>query len=199
MNASTERRPTVGPRRRRWMARCLAILAGTAGLAAVPSAAMAYNTHNCHWYDNRPRTSVGIDMHLVAGPEARAALNQSTLHITQATTLEMWTTNDTSPAFKAENTNYGANGWEARASWNCFAGTMHGATAYMNEYYLGGASAERRRIVWLHELGHNIGFNHSGSNRVVMWETTVTPYYTYGVRYLTQDEINGINRFYPIQ
>ena len=108
--------------------------------------------------------------------------------------MSLTTTSD-STAFRAENSNYGANGWEGQNTWYCPLGVTHDSKARLNAYYLSGASVARLKVVWLHELGHGVGLDHVSTKARVMNTSASSGYYA-GVRSLTTDEISGVNYVY---
>ena len=75
---------------------------------------------------------------------------------------------------------------------------FYSTDAKLNMYYLPGTSTtdvERLRVVWLHELGHGLSLGHVANNTAVMYTSASQAYFN-GVRYLTSDEIAGINSVY---
>lgn len=58
-----------------------------------------------------------------------------------------------------------------------------------------GTSVAKKRLVWLHELGHALGLNHTNNASTVMYFNADYSSFN-GVQYLTRDDINGINAQY---
>lgn len=58
-----------------------------------------------------------------------------------------------------------------------------------------GTSVAKKRLVWLHELGHALGLNHTNNSSTVMYFNADYSSFN-GVQYLTRDDINGINAQY---
>jgi len=72
---------------------------------------------------------------------------------------------------------------------------MSSVSVKSNDYYLGGASVTRMKVVWLHEIGHGLGLDHVGTVKRVMYKSA-SDAYNAGVTALTDDEISGINKLY---
>jgi predicted Zn-dependent protease len=179
---SIPRRRTMG-----WFAALLVTLS----VVAVASPAAAYTTTGCKWGSK----NLTINYAATNG-NFRTAFNFATTNYSTSTDVELSTTTASGPSFTAVNTNYGATGYEAQASWSCPIGTTISAQVRANQYYLSGTEPQTRlKVVWAHEIGHALGLNHVSSVTRVMY-TRASTAYSNGVTGLTSDEIAGINALY---
>lgn len=166
------------------------LLASVALVTAVVGPASAYTTTGCDW----GTLNIKVDGSYANGTFS-TALDQAISNYYGSTVLYLQRQNSSGNSFKAENSSYGATGWEGYTNWSCLYGTTHSATSRLNQYYLGSAVTARLKVVWLHELGHGLGLNHVSSVYHVMYPSATTAYNN-GVRALTSDEITGINTIY---
>lgn len=68
-------------------------------------------------------------------------------------------------------------------------------TKMNTKWMTSGTSVAKKRLVWLHELGHALGLNHTNNASTVMYFNADYSSFN-GVQYLTRDDINGINAQY---
>lgn len=178
------------PKRRHGLS-ALATATLVLGLVWVPGTANAYTTTGCKW----PATSLQIDYRYVNG-NFRTAMNMARDNYNGSTDISLSTVDSSGPTFTAQNTNYGATGWEAQASWSCWFGSTTAASIRANQYYLSGSEPlNRLKVVWAHEIGHALGLDHVTTIARVMYTSASSAYFA-GVTGLTFDEINGINALY---
>lgn len=162
-------------------------------LAAAARPANAYATTGCRWGSSVVR----IDTRYVNG-YFFTAIKEAIANYSNSTDLTVSYEDNAGPNFTARNASYGYTGWEGLNTTSCFLGTMWTSDAKLNMAYLAGATSSeipRLRVVWLHELGHGFGLGHVASSSRVMYTSASSAYFN-GVRYLTSDEINGINSIY---
>lgn len=161
------------------------------GVVGLASPAQAYTKTGCKWSTG----TLNIDYRLVNG-NFRTALNQATNGYNAYTDVNLTTVDSSGPSFTAQNTNYGATGWEGQASWSCPFGPTNNAQIRVNQYYLSGLEpVTRLKVVWMHEVGHALGLSHVSTVARVMY-TSASAAYNAGVITLTSDEIAGINYLY---
>lgn len=157
------------------------------------SPAQAYVSNRCKWCSQ----PIKVDSRYVNG-NFYTAIKQAIANYDSATDISMTYVDASGPGFSARNASYGATGWEGNTTWNCVLKKFNSADAKLNMYYLPGTSTtdvERLRVVWLHELGHGLSLGHVANNTAVMYTSASQAYFN-GVRYLTSDEIAGINSVY---
>lgn len=87
--------------------------------------------------------------------------------------------------------NKGANGYDGWTTWGCNGNRTTYANATLNPHYMDSKSYAIKKTVWLHELGHALGLNHSGSNAVMYSCAACT-----GFGWPQSDDINGMNSLY---
>lgn len=99
--------------------------------------------------------------------------------------------------FKASLVNNSSVSWEGitYTKWNS-SNRLTSAISQLNKHYCGNYADARKRVVWLHELGHGWGLGHVTSKKCVMHKSASTAYTSGGVRALTSDEVNGLNALY---
>lgn len=178
----------------RRLSQCFSILlVAVAALLVTAEPSSAYTDGGCKWSSS----TLYLDARYANG-DYRTALTQATSNYTAATQVNLYVSGSGN-SFHAENASYGANGWEGYTDWNCLNfGRKSSATSRLNMYYLDGSSVTtgRRKVVWLHELGHGLGLGHVPSIYHVMYQSASQAYLNGGVRSLTSDEIAGINSWY---
>jgi hypothetical protein len=179
-------------RKKRGRLAALAIALGLViGTIAAPAPAFAYTTTGCKWSTGDLR----IDWRYVNG-NFRTAFSYARNQYTSGTDVNLSTMDESGPTFKAQNSNYGATGYEANANWTCPFGSTNSATVRINQYYLAGLEpATRLKVVWQHEIGHALGLDHVTTRARVMY-TSASSAYSAGVTGLTSDEVTGINALY---
>lgn len=155
------------------------------------SAARAYTTTGCAW----DSFTIYIDYRYVNG-NFRTAFQQAASNYRNSTHVKVYPSDQSGNAYTAQNSNYGATGWEGYSNWSCLFGTTHSANSRLNQYYLSGSeSVTRLKVVWLHELGHGLGLGHVSVLQRVMYPSASQAYFA-GVTALTSDELNGIYNIY---
>ena len=90
---------------------------------------------------------------------------------------------------------WGDNGLAGRATWTCWFGGTQGCTASLNRHYTDYYVSNKKRTVWLHELGHCFGLNHSSYATAVMRSCPACAYEA-GQTGLHSDDKNGMNSLY---
>lgn len=123
------------------------------------------------------------------------AINQAVNNINNSTDVT-FSTSPSGLSWTALVANYGNTGWEGQSQWSySIFGKTSNATSKINSYYIPpNTTIGRMRVLWLHELSHVWGLGHSGINTVMY--TSASAASDNGVRYLTSDDINGINSLY---
>ncbi len=187
----TNVRTTAGKTRRRIGITAASALALAAALIAVPNAANAYSLHGYKWPDRNLR----IYMNTTSTGNFRNAINQASSNYTSSTDVNLTNTTAAGPRFSARDYNAGATDYEGWTDVIHPGGRVESAQSMLNRYYLGSAPVAQLKIVWMHELGHGLGINHV-SNTVRVMHNPATAAYKAGVRYLTADDIAGINKLY---
>lgn len=173
------------------LARASTVLVATVAFAmAGLGPASAYTTTGCDW----GTLNINVDGSYTSGYFS-TGLDQAISNYYGSTNLYLRRQNSSGNSFTAQNSNYGATGWEGNTNWSCFFGTTNSATARLNMYYLQSAPTARLKVVWLHELGHGLGLGHVSSAYRVMY-TSASAAYNNGIRSLTSDETSGINALY---
>ena len=178
-------------KKRRGKKKILAILAtGALGLSLtlVPSAAFAYSTTGCKWIT----PNLGVQ-NLVDGTN-NTSLAQAISSWSSSSDVNLNSVAANQP-LATQALNYGATGWEGQASWSCGPGFTTTALAKMNSWYTSDFPVARKKMVWLHELGHALGLGHATSSSSVMW-TSASTAYNNGTRNPTADDIAGMNSLY---
>lgn len=84
--------------------------------------------------------------------------------------------------------NKGANGYDGWTTWGCNGNATTYANATLNPYYMNSKTYAAKKTVWLHELGHALGLNHSGSYAVMYSCAACTGFTT-----PQPDDVKGIN------
>lgn len=167
----------------------LATIGITAGLVLSAAPAMAYTHTGCHWITG----NLGIRNTLSPGT-SRDALNQAIATWSNVSDVNLVSTQNNEP-FRTESYNYGATGWEGQASYSCVPGFMTSVLAKLNSYYTNNYPTARKKVIWLHELGHGLGLGHVTVSTRVMYTSASTAYLN-GTRNPTSDDINGVNALY---
>lgn len=152
--------------------------------------AQAYSYSNSHWSSkSQVVTLLGTvkGNYLAAAKQAVSNINSATKVSFSAGSRLSW---------QATSQNYGKTGWEGESSYTFLvSGYTKTAISKVNTYYIGSSSpVARRRVLWLHEFSHVWGLGHSSPNTVM--NSSASAAYSRGVRYLTADDIQGINSRY---
>jgi hypothetical protein len=90
----------------------------------------------------------------------------------------------------------GATSYSGWTDWNCPGGVTVSADSRVNTYYTNSYSAATRKSVWVHEIGHGLGLNHSALANAVMNMCPPCVYNSYGTNTPITDDINGMNALY---
>jgi hypothetical protein len=156
-------------------------------LPAHPAA--AYATNGCKW----PTNNLNINTSSTTGVYT----------VPLGTAIGQWSANTdvnlagaSSGTFAARNGFYGANGYAGYANTTCPFGATTSVDFWVNEYYAQSYTAEQKRVLWGHELGHGLGLAHVTPNTRLMHDTPINAYNQGGVRGPTTDDINGMNSLY---
>lgn len=153
--------------------------------------AFAYTYSGSHW----PTKTKSVTISNTVTGNYQTSLTQAVNNINTATHVNFSTTTASS-GWTAQAHNFGATGWEGRATWNRnMLGFTTSAFSNINMHYIpSGVSINRMRVLWLHELSHVWGLGHSSINTVMY--TSASQAYRNGVQWLTLDDINGYNTLY---
>ncbi|NWL32293.1 hypothetical protein DM791_05145 [Paenarthrobacter nitroguajacolicus] len=154
---------------------------------AVPAPADAYAFTGCKWasssmtYKN-DAVSGYTDPLIDAGYSWASASDIDGMH-------------PTGGAMRAYVINNGANGYDGYSKWNCPFGNLWSSEVTLNTYYAQGYTYWQKRVVWVHELGHGMGLDHS-SWGTVMYTCPRCTYDSFGTYWPTNDDQAGANALY---
>jgi len=96
-------------------------------------------------------------------------------------------------AFTVTYKNNGAAGYDGRSTWACDG---HTGESWINTYYTNSYSVTKRKCVWVHEIGHVMGLNHSSTATAIM-NSVSTSNYAAGIGcQLVADDSQGMNALY---
>ncbi|MGV3733795.1 MAG: matrixin family metalloprotease [Microcella sp.] len=177
----------VGERLRRSLLGGIAILALTvAGTLAGTAAANAYVLSGCKWPGaNIKYSNYTASLYYTASSQAAA-------NWTTATDVNL-STGSGEPFSIWDNYNSsGAVGTTVR-SCNIF-GHYTSTAVYGNTFHMAALSANCKRLVYGHEIGHALGLNHASGN--VMMYSSVSVCTVNGVYTVQPDDRNGVNSIY---
>lgn len=179
------------PRRYRFGVLTAAALAVTFGLIAVPNVAHAHKYEAPSWGNPNLRIYVAT-----TSGEYRTAVYQAAANYSNQTDVTLTNTTAGGPAFSAAQVNNGADGYEGFTRWKAPIGITIAAHSIANRHYLDAASLGRKKVIFLHELGHGLGLAHETKTTKLVMFTSGKTAYNHGVRSLRTDDINGINNKY---
>lgn len=179
--------------RRRWRSYVAGTLSaavlGVIAVSGAPAASAAYYT-GCRWGTSQLRFNVDN-----TSQNARTAINQASDNFRNNTSAKV-TNISTYSTWAAQNADFGFIGWEGKAWWNCDKnGIIYDSQTRLNNAYLSGKPVEQLRVVWLHEMGHSLGLDHSPRLSDVMHDSASEAYFS-GTRWLSSDDRFGINNLY---
>ena len=170
--------------------RILAVVAGLAlasgGILLGASSASAYTTTGCSW--GAYGTNVTWQNNAPAGDYYNSG---SAAGYSWAATTDINGMSPNNGLIVGYLDNKGANGYNGWTTWNCSGSTTTFANATLNPYYTNGFSYANKKTVWVHELGHALGLNHSGTYAIMYHCSTCT-----GFTQPQSDDIAGINALY---
>ena len=164
------------------------ILAAATAIVAMPQVAQAYTTTGCSFGSST--NSVGVTgLPSLYNTSASSAVwlwsSQTDLNLTSVN----------SASVNGIVGDWGDNGLAGRATWTCWFGGTQGCTASLNRHYTDYYVSNKKRTVWLHELGHCFGLNHSSYATAVMRSCPACAYEA-GQTGLHSDDKNGMNSLY---
>ena len=166
-----------------------AITVGVITVAGAPAATAAYYT-GCRWGTSQLRFNVND-----TSQNARIAINQASDNFRNNTSAKV-TNISAYSAWAAQNKDLGFTGWEGKSWWKCDGnGITYESQTRLNNAYLSGRPVEQLRVVWLHEMGHSLGLDHSPRLSDVM-HNSASEAYSSGTRWLSSDDRFGINNLY---
>lgn len=175
---------------RKWPISLVSTLLSFLFLMSMVPVASAYSYSKSHWLN---KNQVVMLMATVKGNYLTSA-KQAVSNINSATKVGFST--GTRMVRQATSQNFGKNGWEGQSAYTFLAsGYTKDAVSRVNTYYMKSSyPVARMRVLWLHEFSHCWGLGHSTINTVMY--KSASDAYNNGVRYLTSDDIKGINSRY---
>jgi predicted Zn-dependent protease len=96
-------------------------------------------------------------------------------------------------AFKVTYKNNGASGYDGRSTWACDG---HTGESWINIYYTNSYSMTKRKCVWVHEIGHVMGLNHSSTANAIMNSVSTSNFAASISCRLVADDSQGMNALY---
>lgn len=162
----------------------LALMLGS--VLSATNGASAYTHTGCSW--GSYGSTVTWDRNLPAG-DYRNTAGSAAYSWANATDINgMDPTGGSMYGFLDNKGNNGYNGW---ATWSCNGSATGWAYVTLNPYYMDTKTYTEKKTVWVHEFGHGLGLNHSGSG-AVMYNCSLCT----GFSLPQTDDINGINALY---
>lgn len=94
--------------------------------------------------------------------------------------------------------NYGAAGYDGVTliTVNALTGYFYKADVTLNTHYASSFPTNRKRAVWVHEIGHGVGLGHVSSGKQLMNSCASCVYSSYGYYTPQSDDIAGANFLY---
>lgn len=83
-----------------------------------------------------------------------------------------------------------------KSNWSCTNGWTTWSNARLNTQTTPGYVTEKKTTVWLHELGHALGLNHTGGLAAVMYTCPPCAFEDYGTTTPRPDDVSGMNSLY---
>ena len=164
----------------------LGLVLAMGGVLLSSSSASAYTTTGCSW------GPYGSNVTWLNNAPAGDYYNSgSAAGYSWAATTDINGMAPTNGLLVGYTDNKGANGYDGWTTWGCNGNKTTYANATLNPYYVNSKTYASKKTVWLHELGHALGLNHSGSNTVMYMCPACTGFST-----PQADDINGINSLY---
>ena len=161
-------------------------------LALTPDPALAYAKTGHTWSSSSRNVLI---LSSVTGTY-KTQLTSSIADYNAIRDVKMSVTSIANNPWKASLVRNSSVNWEGitYTKWNA-SGKLTSAICQLNRHYCDSYTAARKKVVWLHELGHGWGLGHVASTKRVMYKSASAAYKA-GVHALTSDEINGINALY---
>ena len=167
----------------------LATVAIIAAIVTLPAAsAQAYVLLGCKWKTgNFTYVNYTTSLYATASNAAISNWNAKTSVNMTSSSGSKLTIN------KVYRGNDGAAGATAYTCQN--NGLFSRADLTVNTFYLTDYSANKKRLVFAHELGHAMGLDHASSKKVVMWKDA-SSFDDFGIYTVQPDDIAGANHLY---
>jgi hypothetical protein len=178
------------------MRRTIARLSAAAVLAfvaavAVPLQAAAWTTTGCKY----GFYNVGVQVGTMYSADHSTALSRAMTRWSINTDVDLFSAGSSNLDAYTENLNdLNLAGY---SNWQCpFGGATVWSNARLNTQTTPSYPTEKKVTVWLHELGHALGLNHTGGLAAVMYECPACAYNNYGTVAPRPDDISGMNSLY---
>lgn len=165
------------------------VAAGVPKTVDISTSASAYYT-GCRW--GTSRLNFNVDN---TSQNARIAINQASDNYRNNTSAKV-TNISTYSAWAAQNADFGPNGYEGFSNWACDKNSIiYNSQSRLNNYYLSGRPVAQLKVVWLHEMGHSLGLDHSPRLSDVM-HNSASQAYNAGTLSLSSDDRFGTDNLY---
>jgi predicted Zn-dependent protease len=189
-DAAAKRSDKTTSRRKRWLTVPVALAAALA--LAVGAPAQAYNLTGAHWssVSSRPYQLVIV----YGGSTNATAWTNAASNWTSTPTKVVFNQTTSNASIQLSDQNNSSVSWDGLSSWSPATGTLSSAIGYLNVYYTAGYSANTRKGVAAHELGHILGLAHT--NGCVLMTPTTSTRNSCGIYTPASDDINGVNALY---
>lgn len=170
----------------------VAVIAALCVSFLLPNPALAYTTSGHKW---RSSTRNVLILSSVTGGYKTQLISAIT-NYNAIRDIKLSTTSIANCPWKASLVRNTSADWEGitYTKWDT-SNKLTFAACQLNRHYCDKYADAKKKVVWLHELGHGWGLGHVASTKRVMYKSASGAYKA-GVRTLTSDEINGINALY---